>query len=255
MNPVIEFHQVSLIRQGIPVLSDITFFLNHKENLVVLGRNGAGKSFLLRLISAEEYPTTGTVKILGRTFGQSNLCELKKHIKVVSDLMQANYPDIPVHQVISSGVFSTIGLYEKITFDQRQLVNKLANWLELEHLLDHSFSKISHGEQRKVLIARALVSEPQILILDEPCTGLDFIAREQFLHTIQEIINKGIQIIMVTHHPEEIISAFDKILLIKKGRVFAQGNRQEIFTKSLLTDFFEHPLTVTENNKRFWLTV
>jgi iron complex transport system ATP-binding protein len=253
-SPILTLDRVSLVRDGRRILHDVSFTVRPGEHWAVIGKNGAGKSFLLRMICGEHFPTTGTIEVLGKRFGEYDLWKLKVHIGVVSDQLQARYhPDERGEDIVLSGFFASIGLYDRVTQSMREKAAGLLEHLAIRHLRHRRFDQMSHGEQRRLLIARALVLDPALLILDEPCTGLDIASREEFLKALSAVTRSGVSLLLVTHHLEEIIPEINHVLFLKDGRVAGRGLKDDLLTVSLLRELFDHPVSVTRSHGRFFL--
>ncbi len=213
---------------------------------------------LLKIVSGYQWPTRGTVEVLGKRFGEVDIRELRKSIGwVSSDLQQEMQRDFTVEEVVLSGYFATIGLYDKSPTLLKSLKEKAKKLLEFMGMGGHSrqlFPTLSFGEQKRVLIARALMHDPKLLILDEPCTGLDIKAREEFLPFIEELGKKkdGPTIIFVTHHIEEIMPVFNNILALNGGKIIRQGRKEEILREDVMREVFNLPLQLFTNDGRYW---
>ncbi|WP_226035555.1 ABC transporter ATP-binding protein [Aquibacillus saliphilus] len=255
---VIQLDDVSLMRDGKWILKDITWKINKGEHWALLGLNGAGKTALLHMLSAYYFPTKGNVTVLQKRFGKDPLGEdLRKRIGIVSSTLQERiYGEDSAYQVVLSGAFASIGLYQTPTDDMRQKAQQLLKELGCFEYANRSYSTLSQGERQRVLIGRALMADPEFLILDEPTIGLDFIAREQLLEAISRIANhtNPASILYVTHHVEEVLPCFQHTLLLKAGNVFASGMTEELLTNDMLTDFFKVPVNVEWKKGRPFLT-
>lgn len=253
METVIKLNSVSVIKSGKSILDKIDLQIRRGENWAVIGPNGSGKSFLLRILSTLQYPSSGEAEIFGKILGRVNVWELRKNIGVVSDLLQREYKgEIKVFDVVCSGFFSSVGVYDNVTEEQKERAWELLEQLEITHLAERTLSHLSHGEQRKALIARALVFKPQLLILDEPCTGLDIPSREEFLESLQELIASGINIVLVTHHIEELMPEINKVLLLKEGKVYLKGDKRELMNRANLNHVLGHELGIGEHEGRYF---
>jgi iron complex transport system ATP-binding protein len=242
---ILALDRVTLIRDGKKILDDVSFRVRPGEHWAVLGANGAGKSFLLRLLGGEHFPTSGTIDVLGRRFGEVDLWELKVRLGFVSDLLQARYrPQSRGEDIVLSGFFASNGLYDRVTPLMKKKACVWSDRLGIRHLFPRRFDELSHGEQRKLLIARALVLDPAILILDEPCTGLDLAAREDFLSALSAVARSGVSLLIVTHHLEEIIPEVNRVLLLRQGRVTGAGPKKDLLTASRLGRLFDHPVSL-----------
>ncbi|MED1203090.1 ABC transporter ATP-binding protein [Heyndrickxia acidicola] len=251
---VLKLEHVSIKRNGTSILQDINWQIEKGEHWVLFGLNGAGKSVLLNLLNAYYHPTKGKISVLGLEFGKTYLAErLRKQIGFVSSsLQQKFYQNDNAFEVTLSGAFASIGLYESPTDEMRKKAVDLLRDFGCIDYANREYETLSQGEKQRVLIARALMADPSLLILDEPTNGLDFIAREQLLESIGELAKKSNAptIIYVTHHVEEILPIFNKTLLLKKGQVFASGETGEMISADLLSEFFELPVSVIWHNGR-----
>ncbi|MDQ0187596.1 iron complex transport system ATP-binding protein [Cytobacillus kochii] len=202
------------------------------------------------------WPTSGQISVLGHTYGKVDLQQVRQSIGWVSSSFQEKIrPYERVQDIIVSGKYASIGLYEEPSTDDIEEANEWLEQFHLTQLQNETYQTCSQGEKQKILIARALMAHPKLLILDEPTTGLDFVAREQLLDSIARISKQkeAPTIIFVTHHIEEIIPIFNKSLLIKDGTVFKSGNTSELLTSETLTDFFGITVEVDRYSKRMSL--
>lgn len=258
MKKVIEMQDVSLIRNRQSLLRDIHWTINEGEHWAILGLNGSGKTSLLNIINGFHFPTTGRVSVLGNEFGKTNLPELRKKIGFVSSALdrfsEMINQETALHVVIS-GKFASFGLYESFTETDEEDALHILGQLRLHELKDRPFHHLSQGEKRRVLIARALMSKPEILILDEPCSGLDVLSREQLLLLVEELSKHHCHVIYVTHHIEEIVHNISHILLLKDGQIIAQGPKEEVITNTQLSRAFELPLQIVWKKERPFLTL
>lgn len=251
---VIHLRDVTLRRENKQILDGINWDVEKGEHWVVYGMNGAGKTALLNMLCAYYLPSTGDVTVCGRTFGKSILGdELRRRIGLVSaGLQQMLHEDDNTFEIILSGAFASIGLYEKITDDMRERAIEILHQLGAYDFANEPYSVLSQGEKQRALLGRALMGEPELLILDEPATGFDFVAREQLLDTIENIGNAqdGPTMVYVTHHINEILPQFTKILLLKDGKVFAAGDTKALLTSEVMSTFVDMPVEVTWHNGR-----
>lgn len=242
---VIELKNVSWKRQNKLILNDINWSVPEGEHWVLLGLNGSGKTTLLKMINGYIWPTTGEICVLGKQFGKYPLGELRKIIGWVSTAMQEKlYGEEYTENIVLSGKFASPKLYDN---PEQEDINRALSLMEeygLSNFIRRPYASLSQGERQKVLIVRALMASPKLLILDEPCTGLDVFAREQLLETVEQLGKQkdGPTLIYVTHHIEEILPIFQKTLMLRRGEVYKTGNTEELITESQLSDFFEKPL-------------
>ncbi len=251
---VLLLEDVSLKREGKWILQNVNWQIKKGEHWVLFGLNGAGKSTLLNMLTAEYFPTKGKVTVLGMEFGKTYLGEkLRRKIGIVSSsLQQKFYPVDNAFEIVLSGGFASIGLYETPTDEMRAKAIDLLKELGCFKYANQNYETLSQGERQRVLIARALMADPSLLILDEPTNGLDFIAREHLLESIKNIAKRpeAPTILYVTHHVEEILPVFNKTLLLKEGQVFSSGSTQDMISSEMLTQFFDLPVKVIWQNNR-----
>lgn len=244
--PLLEMNDASVVRGGRRVLDGVCIRIADREHTAILGPNGAGKSSLLRLIARECHPLvhqdgTPSVSIFGRS--RWNVFELRTMLGIVSaDLHQdlASDSGIPAIDAVLSGFFASHGLFRNhaVTEAMRERANAALRRLEVDHLERKPVSQMSTGELRRVLIARSLVANPRALLLDEPSAGLDPVATRRFAETLRRIARDGKTIILVTHHVEEILPEVNRVILLKDGRVFRDGDKESVLTTEILSELF-----------------
>ncbi len=254
MTTIIELNKVSLKRNGQWILQNINWHIKQHEHWVLYGLNGAGKTALLNMLCAYYFPTEGSVQVLDKVFGRDYLAEkLRQKIGLVSSrLQQKFYPADSAFEIVLSGAFASIGLYEKPTEKMREKAIGLLEELHCLAYADRAYETLSQGERQRVLIARSLMADPELLILDEPTTGLDFLAREQLLDALTQIAKKDSSptLLYVTHHVEEILPVFTHTLLLKKGQVFDSGLTKDMLSNEKLSELFECDVAITWENNR-----
>lgn len=240
------------------ILKGINWQVKQGEHWCLLGLNGSGKTTLLNMINGYIWPSVGKLTVLDKAFGEVDLRELRKSIGWVStSLQQKLYGSETALKIVLSGKFATIGLYDQTDpADEEQALTLMRN-LGCESLLNRTYNTLSQGERQRVLIARALMASPKLLILDEPCTGLDLFAREQLLAMINQVASEKSSptIIYVTHHVEEILPCFNQTLLIKQGEVFDAGATGQVLTSERMSKFFDVPVEIDQREGRNWLFV
>ncbi len=252
MEPLIELHQVTVYRGQTKVFDDLTLVVPSGQQTAILGPNGAGKSTFLKLITREIYPAVrpgSTVRLLGRE--RWNVWALRRHLGIISHELQRAYPDHVLGlDVVLSGFYWSTGTWPHQVFDeaQRQRAWELMALFGVEALARVPFGQMSAGEQRRCLLARALVHDPDVLILDEPTNGLDLAARFAFLEMVRRLIVQGKTVIFVTHRVDEIVPEVAHVVLLKDGRVLAAGSKAEMLTDERLSALFDVPLTVLQAN-------
>jgi iron complex transport system ATP-binding protein len=242
----------------VEILRDIDWTLPRGSACAVLGPNGSGKTTLMRVITGFMWPTTGTVEVLGRRLGATDVRELRRHVSVVdpSDRFGVD-PDLRVVEAVLTGFFGSLGLYEQTTQEQVAEAERLIRSVGLAHRRDHRFGLLSTGEQRRCLLARALVRLPEVLILDEPTAGLDVSGREHVLATIEQLrrLHPSLTVLMVTHHVEEISPRTDRVMLLSGGRIAGLGRPEQVLSPELLSGVFGCKVFVQKRSGRWWLEV
>ncbi len=257
MSSILGVHHLSVHRSGFKILDDISWQVQPGENWVILGANGSGKTSLLKVLVGYLTPTTGTVTVLGQSFGHSDWRELRKAVGIVSSSV-ANliHPEDTGLEIVVGGKSATIGSWNRITKAEKSSALDLLRSIEAGHLGSKNWELFSQGERQRVLIARALMTRPKILILDEPCAGLDPAAREDFLTFLgqQATSNHATPLLLVTHHVEEIVPPLTHVLVLKAGRVLSASPLSQL-NSTVLSEAFSHHVRLRQKNRRFTLTV
>lgn len=239
------FENVYFKRDNKTILSDINWVVKEKENWAILGLNGSGKTTLLQLLNGYLWPSSGKLQVLGQVFGQTSLPELRKSIGWVSNALDHQLKDYELsEQIVLSGKFASIGIYAKVTADEMALAKKLLIDCGGISLIGKPYKILSQGERQIVLIARALMANPKLLILDEPCNGLDLFAKERLLERIKKIaeLPESPTMLFVTHHTEEILPCFDNIILLRDGEITHHGKTENLLSEEVLQDFYQKPV-------------
>ncbi|WP_067725938.1 ABC transporter ATP-binding protein [Oceanobacillus damuensis] len=258
MEPIINLQNVTWKRQNQTILSNINWKVSKSEHWAVLGLNGSGKTTLLNMINGYIWPTKGQIGVLGKIFGKTDIRELRKSIGWVSSSLQERIKGTEyAENIVVSGKYASIGLYENPTEEDFQKAVKIMEGLGCSQLAGRTYQTCSHGERQKLLIARGLMGTPQLLILDEPTNGLDFISREELMAAVNKLAadDNAPTIIFVTHHIEEILPVFTHTLLLHQGEVFDQGESKDVLTSERLTHFFDKPVQVEWRRERPWMTI
>ncbi|MGF3054383.1 ABC transporter ATP-binding protein [Microbacterium sp. YY-03] len=255
MSLVLEFTDTSVRRDGKNIVDSLSWSVEDDQRWVVLGPNGAGKTTILRLASAMMHPTSGQVNVLDEQLGRTDVFELRPRIGIASSAMAKQIPgDETVRDVILTAAYSVLGRwneeYERI--DERRAERVLSDW-RIDDLADRLFGTLSDGEQKRVQIARAVMTDPEMLLLDEPTASLDLGAREGLLQLLSAYAQSPATpaMVMVTHHVEEIPVGFTHVLLLRDGGVVAQGPLESTLTDEALTATFGLPIRLTKEEGRF----
>ena len=255
---VVELESVCFCRKERQILSDVSWRIEAGTHWALLGANGSGKTTLLKILTGYEWPTFGTVRVLGELFGVCDIGQLRKLIGWVSNAMTQRLPaqDRAI-EIVASGVDASIGLYRRVSDEEYEQSRSVLRQLRAESIADQHTGTLSQGEMQKVLIARALVCEPKILILDEPCIGLDPAARQRFLKDLSSLVqtDSAPTIILVTHHIEEIAPWIKNVMLLKDGRTLAQGHPEEVITSEMMEELLGCACSVFRQGNEFLLRV
>ncbi|MDL1890383.1 ATP-binding cassette domain-containing protein [Nitrospirales bacterium NOB] len=247
---ILELNQATVYRGDALVFDGLSLVLEEQQQTVILGPNGAGKSTILKLIAGELHPVPKETPSL-RVFGEDrwNVWDLRKRLGVVSHELQHRYMDhVRGLDVVLSGFYASIGTYRYQEFSESHLLRagRLLDELGAGNLKARSFGEMSTGEQRRVLLARALVHDPGVLVFDEPTSGLDLQACFHYLALLRRLIAQGKTIILVTHHMHEIPPEVSRVILLKAGRIMADGDKAHVLTQQRLSALFDVPLQLVQ---------
>jgi len=256
--PILAVNRLRVERDGTVILHDVSWRVRRGEHWVILGANGSGKTSLLSALTGYLMPTAGEVCLLGEIYGQSDWRELRKKIGLVSSsVRQLMAEDEPALATVASGKYAMIDFWGRLTRNEKSQAMALLRQVECAYLADRSWSVLSQGERQRVLVARALMAKPRVLILDEPCAGLDPAAREHFLQFLQRLggRKKSPTLVLVTHHVEEIMPVFSRVLILKAGRVLATGKKTTVLNSENLSTAFGTRMRLQRTANRYRLTV
>ena len=252
MDTIVEIRDVTAWRGDTRVFEGLSLTVERGRSMAVLGPNGSGKTTLLKLLTQEIYPVhrEGSGVLL---FGREDwsVWKLRKRLGVVSHDLQTAYPDrVSAREVVLSGFHSTMGVHghQTIVEAQRDAAEEALERLGMADFADRSFATLSTGEQRRVLLARALVHDPEVLVLDEPTSGMDLKACFEYLDRVRRLIRTGKTVVLATHHIHEIPPEIERVVLLKEGRVLADGPKGEVLTGPNLTELYDTPIRVVEAN-------
>jgi iron complex transport system ATP-binding protein len=226
------------------------------ENWVILGKNGSGKTTVLELITGYQFPTSGKVRVLGQPYGEIDLRLVRNRIGYISQaLMEKLTLRDPVWEVVATGEYGYLRFYQEIPPEVKQKALEKLEQVRLPHVAEQTLGSLSQGERKKIMLARSLMTDPSVLILDEPCSGLDLYERELLLQDIEELGKSGLLLVYVTHHIEEIMPVFSHIVLMDQGRIVAQGEKRDVLTAQLLRDAYQVPVSIDWIKDRPWIHV
>jgi len=252
----LSFRDVTLVREGRAILDTVNWTVGASERWVVLGRNGCGKSTLMKIASLYLHPSSGEVDVLGETLGRTDVRSLRKRIGVASSGMADQLrSDLIAADVVMTAKNAALETWWH-TYDDadRQRARDCLERMEIGRLADRSFATLSSGEKQRVLLARTLMPEPGLLILDEPTAGLDLAGREDLVRTLG-VLAVGVDTpatVLVTHHVEEIPEGFTHVLMLREGRVLSAGTLDDVLTEANLSECFEMPLGLERRHGRWW---
>lgn len=254
---VLDVRDVHLVRSGRALLAGVDLTVRSGEHWVLLGANGAGKSTLLGLCGARTHPTRGTVDVLGKRLGRVDMRELRTHIGHVNPQHRVDAP-LSVRDVVITGLTNTPEFPPRWapTTAERARADLLITDLGMTRLADAIWPNLSQGERGRALIARALMGEPALLLLDEPATGLDLAARERLLTAVDGArrTHPDLASVLVTHHLEEIPTTTTHAVLIRDGQLTAAGPVAEVLTTEAISHAFDHRITIDRRDGR-WTAV
>lgn len=258
MEPVVKFSEVSVSRSGKDILDQVSWQVNMGERWVIIGPNGAGKTTLISLIATYLFPSRGKVEILGKVLGRVDTSELKTRIGLTSASLLGLLPEHEkVEDIVLSSAYAIFGRWQE-DYDpwDESRVSALLAALGVKELKERTFSTLSEGEKKRVMIARALMPDPEILLLDEPAAGLDLGGREDLLRRISSLSSEPTApaTVIVTHHLEEIPALTTHILVLKDGRVFKSGPIDEVLNSEMLSALYGTSIQLSQRDGRFFAT-
>jgi iron complex transport system ATP-binding protein len=253
---VIILKDIHFIRGERHILTDVNLTVNPGEHWVVLGRNGSGKTTMLEMITGYQFPSRGKVHVLGNTYGECDVREVRKQIGYISQsLFEKLSLRDPVWEVVATGEYSYLRFYQAIPDTVKEKALAMLERVNLSHVQNQPLGTLSQGERKKVMLARSLMQDPQILIMDEPCSGLDLYEREKLLHDIDNLRSQRLTVLYVTHHIEEIMPIFTHVVLIEQGKIVANGPKRDVLTADHLYRAYQVPLQIDWLNDRPWIKV
>lgn len=251
-SPLINISNVTVYRQQEVVLENFSLQVAAGECVAVLGPNGAGKSTLLKLITRELYPVVKPDSYIRLDGSETiNLWQLRSRIGMVSQDFQIDYtPYTTGIEVVLSGFFGAVGQHDhlQVNAEQRRRAEQVMAQLAVCGLADTMYQRLSTGQQRRLLLARAMVHNPQLYILDEPSAGLDLAGAHQLLRSVREACTQHCGLLLATHHIDEIVPEVTRVVLLKEGRIIADGDKAAVLTSAQLSELYGVDVSVTEQD-------
>ncbi|MFD2673043.1 ABC transporter ATP-binding protein [Marinicrinis sediminis] len=253
---MIHFKDVSLIREQRTILSDIQLDIRQGEQWMILGRNGSGKTTILEMINGYLFPTRGQVHVLGERYGQTDVREVRKRIGYISpSLIEKLHLSDPVWEVAATGLFGYLRFYQTIPPEVEEEAVQMLDRFKIAHLRHSPLGVLSQGERKKVMLARAMLSKPELLILDEPCAGLDLYEREKLLQDLTMLAEQGMPMVYVSHHIEELMPFFTHVCIIEQGKIAAAGPKHDVIRPEQFADIFDVKVQLSWEAGRPWIHV
>ena len=253
--PIIVLKEITVRRKGKPILNRINLTINKDEHVAIIGSNGAGKSTLVQVISQEVHPlySPDTKRLL---FGKErwHVLELRKKMGIVSAALQYLCSTThPALHIVLSGFFSSIGLdfHHQVTSEMEEEAFKRLREQKVEHLYDKPMRNLSSGEARRVLLARATVHNPQVMLLDEAVSNLDLPARSMYRNSVKQFSKEGKTVILVTHDLSEIIEEINRVIILKEGEIFADGPKAEVLNEDTLSEAYGTKVFLSQRDNRY----
>ncbi len=252
---VLRLTGLTVFRGATTILADVDWTVRSGEHWVILGANGSGKTSLLAALTAYLTPSGGSIELLGQLYGQSDWPALRRRVGLVSSaLRQLIHEEEPASEVVIGGRRAAIDVRDRPRPADVRMARRLLELVAGLHLADRPWGVLSQGERQRILIARALMAQPSILILDEPCAGLDPVARERFLGFLATLGRQPAPaLVLVTHHVEEILPVFRHALLLRDGRVAAAGPTRTVMSSPTLSEAFGAAVRLTRRGGRYRL--
>jgi len=255
MATVIKFNKVTVVREGRPILDNVDFAVEANQRWAIVGPNGAGKTTLLRVAAAQVQPSSGVATVLGQQLGEINVFELQTRIGFASTALANRIPNSEtVLNAVMTAAYAITGRWTETydDIDERRARRVLNEW-QLLHLADRAFGTLSDGERKRVQIARAVMTDPELLLMDEPVASLDMASRELTVGVLGQYASSPVApaMVMVTHHIEEIPEGFTHALLMRNGAIFSAGEIHSTLTSDKVSDAFGFGLHVDFSQGRF----
>lgn len=231
---ILEIHDADVCRDGQTILHGVDWRMRDDENWAVLGKNGSGKTTFLSLIYGSLHPALGgSIRRFDSPDGESSVWEVRKRMGYLTALLQADYEyNLTGEEVVQSGYYSSIGLWDAVPDEVKRAARRWIDFFQIRDLAEQLIHTMSYGELRKILLARAMINDPDILLLDEPCNGLDCASKAAFLDLLESLSTTHTRLIFVTHHVEDLIASITHALILESGRIRSQGLKADVLPRS-----------------------
>jgi len=253
---MIHLQNLTFRRGERDILRGVDLKVNSGEHWAILGRNGCGKSTILEIVTAYQFPTSGTVDVLGNRYGTIDVREVRRQIGYISPaLIEKMELADPLWEIVASGAFAFLRFYEEVPQEVKDRAYEQLKRVGLGDYAEQPFGTLSQGERKKALLARTMMSSPRLLILDEPCAGLDLYEREKFLQSLTELAENDVSLLYVTHHIEEIVPVITHVALMAEGYFVSSGLKKDVLTPEKLKEAYDLPIDVRWSNDRPWIEV
>jgi len=257
-NPVLEVSNLSVRRGKVLILEDVSWRVEQDQHWVILGANGSGKTSLLSALTGYLTPSGGEVSLLGRRYGETDWRELRRRVGLVSSAVRQMMAESePALDTVISGKSAVIDYWGRPSAADRARASRILDRVECGYLVDRPWAWLSQGERQRVLIGRALMARPELLILDEPCAGLDPVAREHFLQFLDRLGKspRSPALVFVTHHVEEIMPVFTHAMLMKSGKTLIAGLKRDVLSSRHLSEALDSTVRLKVIGERYSLAV
>ncbi|WP_340009684.1 ATP-binding cassette domain-containing protein [Paenibacillus sp. FSL K6-0276] len=253
---MISLQHLSLRREESLILDNVSLEVKEGENWVILGRNGSGKTTILEIMTGYLFPSKGTVEVLGYKYGQCDVREVRKEIGYIGpSLMEKMSLNDPVWEVVATGAYAYLRFYETIPNEVKEKAISMLEDMNLGNMAFHPFGTLSQGERKKAMLARCLMADPKLLIMDEPCAGLDLYEREKMLAEVDKLRQRNVSVVYVTHHVEEIVPLFTHVALIRDGKLAGSGPKEVVLTQEMILATYDVPVDVEWDGGRPWIKI
>lgn len=237
-------------------MDNVSLEVKEGENWVILGRNGSGKTTILEIMTGYLFPSKGTVEVLGYKYGQCDVREVRKEIGYIGpSLMEKMSLNDPVWEVVATGAYAYLRFYETIPNEVKEKAISMLEDMNLGNMAFHPFGTLSQGERKKAMLARCLMADPKLLIMDEPCAGLDLYEREKMLAEVDKLRQRNVSVVYVTHHVEEIVPLFTHVALIRDGKLAGSGPKEVVLTQEMILATYDVPVDVEWDGGRPWIKI